>query len=501
MNAEAPFPLESYATVIAALDAGLPLSRALFHASISAAQWDAGSDHWQQEIQDSAAGDLSVLVGFDVALLQAKRRFSPTPEPIASDARAFAHFRRHLLFSVEPASFIAKAQMTLSAYARLEGEWASRAAGDAQVAAALKTHMEDTLGPCPEITMTPPKLEEAHPVSASPVTSPLGPQAGVPVAPDWDASMTQTQDEVRVPEPPPTLPNRATQEPAPSAIQSTPFSKTIPSAVVPPLPLERYAVMLADATHFRLTEEQLCNKHNITVPAKTRAFEFWGAVAGNDASVAQRIAEVEKRYVLHAKRSVTPMPSATVTLDLPAPDRATLRAALGVLNRSKTGPLNERLDGQALGDNALPFEPAASPMSERGLSPSPADDKHADIPRTVVFEPPPLSAKPKSSLGATLPSAPEPAGTMVFDGNQVAAALPFDPPVVEGIGFDAYARIRAELANEADRAAVLRRNQIDDEAHYARIHTGWQHTITERKLSARYVALFAEHHERIRSKR
>lgn len=494
MTPEAPFPLESYATVIAALDAGLPLSRALVHASIAAAQWDTGSEHWQQAIQDSAEGDLSVLVGFDIALLHAKRRFSPTPEPIASDACAFAHFRRHLLFAVEPASFLAKVGMTLSLYARLEGDWASRAAADPQAAAALKAHMEDPLGPCPEITMTPPKLDEAPPVSASPVTSPLAPQpiATPPftAASDWDAAMGQTQADLRVPEPPPTQPTL------------TVFSKTVPSAVTPLLPLERYAVMLADTTHFRMTEEQLCKKHNITVSAKKSAFDFWGARAESDPSVAQRIEEVQKRYVLHAKRSVTPMPSATITLDLPEADRATLRAALGTLDpkRGKTGPLSERLDGQALGDKALPFDRAASPLSERGpTSENPAPDKHADVPRTVVFEPPP--SMPRSTLGATLPSAPEPAGTMVFDGSQTAVALPFDLPVVEGISFDAYARIRAELANGPDRSTVLRHNGIEDEVHYARIHTGWQQAITERKLSGRYVALFAEHHERIRSKR
>src|SRR5262245_22006710 len=99
--------LESYAAVIAGLGAGLPLSRALLHADVSPRSWERAAEHWTSQIDESAASDLALLVAFDAALLDAKRRFEPTIQPIEAEVGAWAHFRRHFVTAVEPVAFLA----------------------------------------------------------------------------------------------------------------------------------------------------------------------------------------------------------------------------------------------------------------------------------------------------------------------------------------------------------------------------------------------------------
>src|SRR5262245_54914775 len=134
---ETPVSLQSYAAVVAALGAGLPLLRALDFAAVRAADWDTASDHWQSAIDESAASDLAVLVAFDAALLAEKRRFEPSVEPIESDPQAWAQFRRHFVTAVDPAAFVAEKGISLATYARIEADWFNKLADDEALAAAF----------------------------------------------------------------------------------------------------------------------------------------------------------------------------------------------------------------------------------------------------------------------------------------------------------------------------------------------------------------------------
>ena len=150
--------LESYAAVVAGLGAGLPLTRSLECANIGVLDWNVGEEHWRERIEESAASDLSLLVAFDAALISAKRRFEPTVEPIESDVKAWAHFRRHFVTAVDAVGFLEKRGMSLSTYARLEGDWANRVLSDESLAAKLQEHMAEPLEDCPSITLAPSPL-------------------------------------------------------------------------------------------------------------------------------------------------------------------------------------------------------------------------------------------------------------------------------------------------------------------------------------------------------
>jgi hypothetical protein len=171
-NQETIISLQSYAAVIAGLGAGLRLRRALLHAEVAASAWDAGAEHWQSQIDESAASDLAVLVAFDGALVAARRRFEPTIEPIESDPGAWAQFRRHFVTAVEPVAFLSERGLSLGTYARIEAAWANRLLADEALAEAIQRHMDAPLSECPALTMTPsPWLledEEAPPLAATP---------------------------------------------------------------------------------------------------------------------------------------------------------------------------------------------------------------------------------------------------------------------------------------------------------------------------------------------
>src|SRR5262245_47749175 len=144
-NKESVISLEAYALVMAGLGAGLNLSRALAHAEVPADAWEAGSETWQSRIDESAASDLTLLVAFDAALLNAKRRFEPTVAPIASDLEAWSHFRRHFVTAVDPPAFLEAQGISLATYARLEAEWANRVLADEALATALEGHLSAPL--------------------------------------------------------------------------------------------------------------------------------------------------------------------------------------------------------------------------------------------------------------------------------------------------------------------------------------------------------------------
>jgi hypothetical protein len=149
--------LQEYATVIAGLGAGFSLDRAVSLAGVRGVDWGAASDHWQSAIDESAATDLTLLVEFDAALLSAKRRYEPTFEPIESDASAWGRFRRHFVTSADPPRFLTSKGIGLAAYARMEADWVNRQAEDDELAKDVTRAFEGPLGPCPEVTLVPPK--------------------------------------------------------------------------------------------------------------------------------------------------------------------------------------------------------------------------------------------------------------------------------------------------------------------------------------------------------
>jgi hypothetical protein len=153
-NQETMISLQSYAVVLAGLGAGLSLRRALAQADVPAPAWEPASEHWQAQIDASAASDLGLLVAFDGALSTARRRFEPTIEPISSDPQAWAQFRRHFVTAVAPVAFLAERDLSLGTYARLEADWANRLLADEALAAAMQRHMDAPLSECPALTVT-----------------------------------------------------------------------------------------------------------------------------------------------------------------------------------------------------------------------------------------------------------------------------------------------------------------------------------------------------------
>lgn len=174
--------LESYAAVVAGLGAGLPLTRALEHVSVGVLEWNASEEHWRAQIDESAASDLSLLVAFDAALISARRSFEPTVEPIESDVKAWAHFRRHFVTAVEPVKFLEKHGLSLSTYAQLERDWANRVLSDESLATKLKKHMAEPLEDCPSITLMPSALlvHRNSPVESRDTPAQTAPEPAIP---------------------------------------------------------------------------------------------------------------------------------------------------------------------------------------------------------------------------------------------------------------------------------------------------------------------------------
>ncbi len=239
-NQETMISLQSYAAVLAGLGAGLSLRRALSQAEVPAPAWEPASEHWQAQIDESAASDLDLLVAFDGALSTAKRRFEPTIEPIASDPQAWAQFRRHFVTAVSPVAFLAERDLSLGAYARLEADWANRLLADEALAATIQRHMDTALSECPALTVTlspwllaadaaPPEApapREAAPAMQQPV--PAQPLEPAPM--EWDPTVTTPMPVLRAVE----------------ASAALPF--IAPAALPSPLPglsVEHYAWVVA----------------------------------------------------------------------------------------------------------------------------------------------------------------------------------------------------------------------------------------------------------------
>ncbi|WP_437553189.1 hypothetical protein WME97_17705 [Sorangium sp. So ce367] len=332
MSQETVISLESYAAVMAGLGAGLDLRRALAHAGVAPAAWEQASEQWQARIDESAASDLAVLVAFDAALLTAKRRFEPTFEPIESDVRAWAHFRRHFVTATEPIAFLARHDLDLATYARIEAGWANRVLLDEMLAATLRGHMEGALEDCPALTRTPSPLlaaTDAEPAPALVVASPavVTPAVVVPqvvaqqVVQPPAVVQAQVASEIvepprSPPPPPPPPPSMRDARAAPGSIQmgttvavsAVPFPEGLPfqrpappgqakaEEAPPPIPLERYAVMLADHTLFGMTEAQLCEKHQLTPAQRAQAFQYWKGRVDADAALRGRVKVAVDRY-------------------------------------------------------------------------------------------------------------------------------------------------------------------------------------------------------------
>jgi len=429
-NPETVISLESYAAVMAGLGAGLGIRRALAHAGVPPEAWERASERWQAEIDESAASDLTLLVAFDAALLTAKRRFEPTFEPIESDVRAWAHFRRHFATAVDPVAFLARHDLTLAMVARIEASWANRILADEALAAELRGHMEAPLEDCPTLTRTPSPLlaaADAEPAQEAPAAAP--PEAR-PIDPLPPAPPPVAPPPVQVPghlpvylaDPPqPTRVDRAarasaqrvdTTGPMP-AIQLTdvlPFQRSAPQTPAaaeeapPPIPLERYAVMLTDLTIFGMTEAQLCEKHRMTPAQRAKAFHYWQSRVSADAALHDRLRVVMERYqaVIATTRE---RPQARSS----APPPAIVQAAIPPAAELRLD-LRRTLDpGAGVMSPVLPFVAGASPAPNQRESALPAAAPGG--PATVADEAPgapvQLSIEQYASLTVDLALVPE----------------------------------------------------------------------------------------------
>lgn len=240
-------PLASFALVNAGLAAGLALPHALAIAEVAPSSWEPARHRWDAAIEESAAGDLELLVRYDALFLSARDRFAPTLEPITSDARAWTHFHRHFLTSIEPPRFLAEHGLTPARFARLEAHWASRAQGDAAVATTLRESFEEPLEPCPRIEVTPSELlghglrVVAEPATAAPRAAAIAASqpASTPLRRSEPPPPPREPDDVR------SLPTYLTapgpeREPAPPRVASPPVAPPPPivTAAAPPSPLK-----------------------------------------------------------------------------------------------------------------------------------------------------------------------------------------------------------------------------------------------------------------------
>ena len=301
-NPETMISLQSYAAVLAGLGAGLSLRRALAQAEVPAPAWEPASEHWQAQIDESAASDLGLLVAFDCALSTARRRFEPTIEPIASDPQAWAQFRRHFVTAVDPVAFLAERDLSLGAYARLEADWANRLLADAALAATIQRHMDTALSECPALTVTlSPWLRDAdaaqpeapgpreaapalqQPVLAPPPAVPPPTPAGAPwLSPAQQLGTTHVEWDPTVTAPMPAL--RAV-----GASAVLPFIEAAPPpGPLPELSVEQYAWVVAKlrkatSADFAATLATL----RLTPETREQLEAHWRARMGRDPALQQ----------------------------------------------------------------------------------------------------------------------------------------------------------------------------------------------------------------------
>lgn len=475
--------LDAYAMVLAGLSAGVGTTRALANADVQPARWVTGSEHWQRAIDDSAADDLCVLVAFDAALLSAKDKYASTIEPIQSDVVAWAAFRRHFVAAVDAVSFLGERSLDLTAYARLERLWAERSLTDAAVAAALLKEMAAPLGACPALRFEPsPLLGKVSESDAPAPPPPLAVRTPHDPLRETTPPALDVPSYLATPEPPSekspdTLDVPAEQTAAQSV--ATPFR---PAEEEAPVPLERYAVMLADARFLRMSNTDLAQKHSLSADEVARSFAYWRGRTDANAELRAKVDALLERYksALARVRGLTPPPMPAVQRDA-SPD-----AAVAERERQKSGRRAEDTTAP-LGDSVARDFRAALPFQNAGL-PLPAHIA-AQIPSTKV--------RPKSGaqgLGSRTIAVDHSAAR---DGAE--APLPFQRDV-EGITLEAYAKMAAELAvRGADRRAVLAAYGVSGDEQYRRVATVWNRLVQEQGLTGKYMRLFTQHHDAVRS--
>ncbi|WP_437491977.1 hypothetical protein WME75_16740 [Sorangium sp. So ce1014] len=524
-NQETVISLESYAAVMAGLGAGLDLWRALAHAGVPAAAWERASEHWQARIDESAASDLEVLVAFDTALLAAKRRFEPTFEPIASDVLAWAHFRRHFVTAAEPVAFLSRHELPLAAYASLEASWANRVLADEALAATLRSHMEGPLEECPTLTRTPSPLLAAAAVEAPAVGGPaLGapvvgapavgmpavgtpavgmPPVGMPpvgappaVQPPAMVPAQVARPIVEPPSPPSMREERAqparARKGATTAMAAVPFTDGLPfqdpapqgqapaEASPPPIPLERYAVMLADHTLFGMTEAQLCEKHRLTPPQRAQAFQYWQGRISADPALQGRVKAVVTRYQAARTKAGERAPASSAT---PSPAIAQAKAPpAAAVSRVDFGSTVDPRD--VVMSPVLPFIAGSSPPSRPTGGRRASVDHGATVAPGAAARPGGKSADPLPFVSPGPPSAPA-SRPVPPAGAPAAAAKAADGAASGPVQFslEQYASLTVDLALEPERAPeTLRRYGL----------TPAQRTLVDATWTARLVQNPAE---------
>ncbi|WP_437819575.1 hypothetical protein [Sorangium sp. So ce1078] len=485
--------LESYAAVMAGLGAGLDLWRALAHAGVPLAAWERGREHWQARIDESAASDLALLVDFDAALLTAKRRFEPTFEPIASDVRAWANFRRHFVTAADPIAFLSRHELPLATYAGIEASWANRVLADEALAATLRSHMEGPLEECPALTRRPSPLLAAAEVetAATPAGTPsearpgeawrpaplsagqalaaaAGAQAGVPaggapaVAQPPAMVPARVADPIVEPPPPPSMrEERAASavKGATTAMAAVPFTDGLPfqnpaprgqapaDESPPPIPLERYAVMLADHTLFGLTEAQLCEKHRLTAAQRAQAFQYWQGRINADPALQGRVRAVVTRYQAARTKAGERAPASSAT-----PSPAMAQAPPAVVPRVDFGSTVD--PRQVVMSPVLPFVAGSSPPSRPTGGPRASVDHGATLapgaagarPGGKSADPLPFVSPAPTSAPASQPAPPSgaaAAAARVADGGAGGAGQ---------LSLEQYASLTVDLALEPERA-------------------------------------------------
>ncbi|WP_437580666.1 hypothetical protein [Sorangium sp. So ce887] len=474
-NQETVISLESYAAVMAGLGAGLDLGRALAHAGVPAAAWERASEHWQARIDESAASDLELLVAFDTALLTAKRRFEPTFEPIASDVRAWAHFRRYFVTAAEPIAFLSRHELPLATYASLEASWANRVLADEALAATLRSHMEGPLEECPTLTRTPSPLLAAAAVEAPAVGVPAAgvPAVGVPPVGVRPAMVpAQVARPIVEPPPPPAmreeraLPAARARKGATTAMAAVPFTDGLPfqdpaprgqapaEESPPPIPLERYAVMLADHTLFGMTEAQLCEKHRLTPPQRAQAFQYWQGRINADPALQGRVKAVVTRYQAARTKAGERAPASSAT---PSPAIAQAKAPPAAVPRVDFGSTVDPTD--VVMSPILPFIAGSSPPSRPPGGPRASVDHGATVAPGAAARPGGKSADPLPFVSPGPPSAPA-SRPVPPAGAPAAAAKAADGAAGGPVQFslEQYASLTVDLALEPERAPeTLRR--------------------------------------------
>jgi len=377
-NPEMIISLHAYASVMAGLGAGLNLRRALVHAEVPAAAWDRASEHWQAQIDESAASDLAVLVAFDGALLAARRRFDPTIEPIESDARAWSHFRRHFVTATSPTAFLAQRDLSLTTYARIEADWANRLLADAALAAAVQGHMEGPLEECPALTLIPsPWLREQS--TATPAALPARPPEAAPVvAPAFALPPGILPPPAVLPPPPVVLPPPAVLPPP--VVTAPPASR--------PSYLRELPASIPDVVIMR-PREDLSTTRADSGPPSSPPTPF-GPSGG-------------ARAVLpfQGRGAPTPAPIAVASTPRPPPTRpsvdlgSTVAATSGVSSPvlpfgGPTAPIREEVSAPSAWDRPRASRASAQPPSVQPPAPNP--------PSVQPPAPQPPSAQPLSPL-------------------------------------------------------------------------------------------------------